>query len=318
MTDDTSTSNKAQTLAITSCGYFSCPSEPSPFVDRLSIVVTPVEDDEDNIYKAIFTSLDDPSLFQDAAHCKWGPFRIAKRFNLGASSNPLFQVAYAGKRVTKLRMEFNPNALGSDRIAKLKADCMCLMPDGWEYVLKLGRITRLDVAVDFYGVLPSSFAVLPQQGLTSRMWSVDGKLQTLVLGKKPGNQTILYDKSAEIVARGLKWNGPPVARLERRLNKPSITILPQLASLKNPFSGLVLSTLTTCPPPTSMKSGEWEMFKDSAVMRGLPGALQLLSVPKRTACRKHISAHPHAVWDPQSIWAKWGQAVAASALSTAN
>jgi hypothetical protein len=285
-----------------------------PFIDKISIVVTPLSGHEGDIYNAIWTVLDDAEVFADAGgKTKWGPFKVAKWITL-KNGRVLFQFAYTGKKVVKLRLEFNPRKIGPHGLTELKSILIMLVPDGWEYVINHGNITRIDVAVDIPNARPSMFAVLPQQGLTTKAWAVDGKLETFALGKKKGNQTLLYNKKLQRLAQGKPWLGKSVTRLERRLRNPVIG-LPGLHSLPNPFKGLLLTEVTADPPSGDKKPWVWDLFKDSVLQRGLPSALALLPKERRTLYREHLKKHAHPLWDPLAIWANWPAAVKQSELN---
>ena len=197
-------SNKAQTLLKAADKDYKEQSVGSeakkvltPFIDKISIVVTPKEEDAGNIFNAIWSQADNIEVFQDAPGAKLATYKFAKRICLECVDTikyrPIFQMAYAHKQTLKLRLEFNPRKLGPLGMEELKTTMVLLLPGGWEYVIERGRITRLDVAVDFPDARPSMFALLPQQGLTSMQWKSNGKLETFVLGKKHGNQTVLYN-----------------------------------------------------------------------------------------------------------------------------
>jgi hypothetical protein len=287
-----------------------------PFIDKLSIVVTPLSEHEEVIHDAIWTVLDDAEVFSNAGgKAKWGPFKVAKWIKLESTTERvLFQFAYTNKKAVKVRLDFNPRKIGPHGPINLKSILAMVFPDGWEYVITHGNITRIDVAVDFPNTRPSIFAVLPQQGLTAKSWAVDGKLETFVLGKKKGNQTLLYNKKHQRLAQGRPWVGKSVTRLERRLRNPPIDGLSGLHSLPNPFKGLLLTEVTTDPPLGEKKPWIWELFKDSVLQRGLPSALALLPKEKRTLYRAHMQKHAHPLWDPIAIWKNWPAVIKQSEL----
>lgn len=49
----------------------------------------------------------------------------------------------------------------------------------------------------------------------------------------------------------------------------------------------------------------WELFKCAVQDNGLPAALALLPLERRTLYRKHFKAHNQPWWQPDAIWAKW-------------
>ncbi len=74
------------------------------------------------------------------------------------------------KLATRLRLDFVPVDLGPQGIQDLHIVLITLMPGGWEYFLKHGKITRLDVAVDFPGLAMDDFHFLPTKGATSTVF----------------------------------------------------------------------------------------------------------------------------------------------------
>lgn len=184
---------------------------------------------------------------------------------------------------------------------------VCIVPDGWEYVVKHGRITRLDVAVDIPDARPDHFKILPQLGLTTQKWAVDGKSQTFTLGLPKGNQTLVYNLKAKRLKQGKSWPGKARVRVERRLRQPAPYKLSLLSQLANPFLAAKLIRMPGPPPKT--KPWMWSLFTDSVSVRGLPAALALLPADRRTAYRKYLDKFAHEKWAPEQIWAKWQQYV---------
>jgi hypothetical protein len=259
----------------------SSPPVPCPFIDKISIVVTFLDADASDVYNNIWGQIDDKSVFNDAGAKAKGGYNIAKRLNLKSTpARPLFQFKYQDKKATRCRLEFNPRKLGETGIDELRAIAMSLMPDGWEYVIKHGRITRIDIAVDIPNTHPENYAILPQQGLTTQKWAVNGKLQTFVLGTKMGNQTLLYNKKAQRLNQGKKWAGNAAVRIERRLRHPTPYKLSSLHQLTNPFLAAKLLKMPG-PPASEKKPWLWSLFTDGVSARGLPAALQLLPAEGR-------------------------------------
>ena len=281
------------------------PTVPAPFIDKISIVVTFLEADASDVYKAFWTAIDDKSLFNDTGAKAKGGYKIAKLLNLKSTpARVLFQLKYEDKKAVKCRLEFNPRKLGEKGLDELRAVLATLMDGGWEYVIKHGRITRIDIAVDIPNTRPENYAILPQQGLTTHKWAVSGKLETFVLGTKKGNQTLLYNKKAKRLSQKQKWLGKAAVRIERRLRHPTPYKLSSLHKLPNPFKAAKLLKMPG-PPALEKKPYMWSLFTDSVSVRGLTAALALLPAERRTAYRKHLELCEHELWAPDQIWAKW-------------
>ena len=296
-------SNKAQTLPE------NLPKASKPFIDKISVVLDPAsERDAYDTHAQLFPMFDDEELFKNAGKgAKWGPYKIAKRLKLpnlvDDKKYPLLQYAYSGKKAEQLRLEFVPVDLGWEGMAGLHAS-LGMVDGGWGYFIKHGRVTRIDVAVDVPNTRMDGFLFLPQQTLTTMQWKVNGQLQSLVFGKKSGNQTSIYSRNKKRLAKGQSWSGEPEVRVERRLTNLKHQMVSSLPSLPNPFSAMQM-TLNLPGPPPDGKAWEWLMFEDSVNVRGLCPALALLPEERRTKYRKHLAAHPQPWWNPDAIWAQW-------------
>lgn len=307
-------SNKAETPALETDEP---PADPQlsakhnlPFIDKISIMVSPPDEEEAHeIYNQIILQMDDPELFASGAKKK-GKFNFAKRIPLASTDNrPLFQshLDKSAKAAMSIRLEFNPRKLGLEGVEELHSKLTCLMDGGWGYVLQHGKITRLDVAVDLPGIRPGAFSVLPKQGATQRVFEVNGQLETLILGKKNGHQTIVYNKKKQRLAKKQQWDGPSTTRVERRLCPPQVATFTDLSQLPNPFLALMLVEMPG--PPEGEKPWIWELFKDAVAVRHLQPALALLPEARRTKYRAHLKQHAHAMWDADAIWKNWPAAL---------
>lgn len=278
-----------------------------PFIDKLSIVIKPAnEADAHAIHSNIWTQFADKSVFQGAGKEALQGYNRAYRLAINCSvSRPLIQYRHANKKADVIRLDFNPRKLGPQGLIELRSIMISLVPDGWDYAIKHGRITRIDVMVDLQNTRMDSFVLLPKQGLSTMEWSVDGKLETLKLGKSKGNQTVVYSVKKKRLGQGKAWPGTSVIRVERRLRNPKPDKLDELSALANPFAGMVLCENLPGPPSGKENDWQWSMFGDSVKVRGLIPALALLPVERRTKYRKHIEQHKKAWWNPDAIWAHW-------------
>ncbi|WP_374846248.1 hypothetical protein [Brucella ciceri] len=290
------------------------PQYPEPFIDKISIVVTPDKSRGHMMYQELFTTLDQKTEFLDASKPKGG-YQLAKRLVLQSVDQlkryPLIQFRYLKdhKLIERFRLEFVPVDLGSNGMEELHIVMGGLIEDGWDYVRKYGKVTRIDISIDIPNVSMESFLLLSHQSVSSRTWSMDGRLETIVHGKKKGNQTIVYDRGAKRKAHGQSAEGKQGTRVERRLIKLPMVTVAGLVQLENPFAKLALLEKLPTIPPASAKSasqkGQWQMFCDSVQVRQLSNALTLLSAEKRAEYRKHIKQNSAPWWDPDAMWGKW-------------
>ena len=146
----------------------------------------------------------------------------------------------------------------------------------------------------------------PASQATAAWSSAKGKLETYQWGKAKGSHTQIYNKTAEQLKKGVVLPGPQVTRVERRMKNPACKKLTELADMDNPFSGIVLTTTVPDAPPGGPEY-VWPMFCDSVRVRGLDGALKLLSKnkAKKTAFRKQFKNAAPLWWNPDAIWANW-------------
>ena len=200
------------------------------------------------------------------------------------------------------KIEFNPSKIGPDGLADLHVPLQLIFPDGSIGVLKEGQVTRVDIAVDLTNVRMDDFILLPPLLVSMRAFSRSGTLSTLYLGKQSGNQTKIYNKKKEQIAKGSKFD-ETVVRLERTLR--NLKLAPSdLGKLSNPFAEMSLVDNLPAAPPEE-KERLWSMFIDSVKVRGVVPALALLSPQRRSRYRKHLKAHPKSWWQPDLIWSDW-------------
>jgi hypothetical protein len=107
-------------------------------------------------------------------------------------------------------------------------------------VVKNGRVSRIDVAVDLPGVRMDQFLFLAHQGATNRQFATNGHLETFYFATSKGNQTRIYSKKKEQLAKGKSF-GKSVVRVERTLRNLNMTIA-ELHQLKAPFIKMVASS----------------------------------------------------------------------------
>jgi len=283
----------------------------SPFIDWLTINVSPPDGDQHDIYNAFWTAVDDAELFADATAAEkkaFGTgFNVAKRLVLPSieteKKRPSLFVRHlvTTKRIAKLRLNFVPVDLGVAGMMELHAAINTIVPDGWEYVAKHGRITRIDVAVDLPDLTMDSIHFLPKKPAHMLQLSPGGEIETIYFGKPKSNQIAIYDRAKKRAKLGQEM--PQCLRIERKL-KPGGMKLTSLPAMGNPFADTKF--LIALPgPPNPAKEKEWTLFSDSVEKRGLAAALALLPKDRRTAYKKHLSANALPAWKPEEIWAGW-------------
>lgn len=290
------------------------PETPKPFIDKLTINLTfqsnkQAHETHEETYKALTSG--DTELFASVVNPAKG-FKLSKRIVVPeCSSLPRIDYSYGEHPSTaeniaqRIRLEFNPSTLGHDGLMAMHATLSTMMEGGWRLFVDHGRISRLDVAVDLVGVRMTKLKMVPPKAVVSQTWSSSkGKLQTYQWGKPKGSYTQIYNKTAEMQARGLAVSGLQITRFERRLKQPACKSLTKLAELDNPFAGFVLTTAVP-EAPDDGPAYVWPLFCDSVSVRGLHAALQLLPEGKRPVYKKQFAKAAPDWWDTDAIWAQW-------------
>ncbi len=258
------------------------------------------------MWSSITATVKDPEVFKGTK--KHSSYKWAKRIMLpsviDAHKWPHFQYAQADEQATSFRIEFVPVDIGVQGLLELHAVLASLVPNGWDYFVEHGHITRIDVAIDLANMLMNEFHFLPKQGATVKVWKSDGTLQTFQHGKANGNHTQIYNREAKRKAQKKPWQNKEGVRVERRLIGSKLP-LKQLATLPNPFASIALVERHPNPPPLEKKPYIWQLFLNAAEHTSLPTALDLLQSDKRTMYRAHLKDQKMPWWDIDAIWLQW-------------
>lgn len=288
-------------------------SHPTPIIDRLTVTITIDDPNEAVGYVECHSACADDPSFKPVKPSKGysRAYRIALPSIADAAKWPFYEYHCGNHGVTKVRLDLIPADLGKDGLAELDDELWKLFFGGWEYFYERGRVSRIDIAVDFSLLEMDQIFLLTRQAVTSRQYTSKGKLETIYLGKPKGNYTIVYSRKAKRVANKKPWKGKEGTRVERRLINPKIN-LKDIENLGCPFAQLQGISRQLDRPKFEKKAYVWEYFKDSLSVRGLTAALALMPTQKKTQYRKYLKAKASSVWDFDEIWSRWS--VPASAL----
>ncbi len=244
-------------------------------------------------------------------------------------------IAYVELRRTKkegfpswsIRIEFNPSRLGYSGLAELRAkfeDAFGMLSLG--KILREGKLSRLDVAVDAFGVLPIDLIVrVKKPGNYLSYSSQDGALETrMFFGEKlpspkpmksPGPLRLkIYDKLAEAKAKGKKPDSPGIRRTRLETSrrwKSHRPTLAQLHNINNPFKGVEVAYAA---PDHLIGSECWRRVVEGALLRGIshiPVPSPASKGLKLIATYKKIAAD---ILSAKS-WDGWQQGVALTGFS---
>ena len=308
-----------------------------PFIDKISVTV-PVDDNvQSDALKEILTAQDalNPKKnpegkagvegAQNDLGMRWGPkgnyrhgFWIHGKNPDGTLSKEamLFQAVPKKGSNAFYRLEWNPRLFGPENLEDAKLALTAFMHNGWEYVVKRGRITRLDVAIDLTKVHVDTLVLRGKRPQKFGLYTGrDGRLETIYVGDPRGSHIIAYDRMKRIKANGGNEPLPligPVTRIEtvkKNISVPLLDILDQA----DPFEGVQVFQFPGDEHiPTLTRP--WPMFRDMCQVRGFHRAMKAVSPILRKNVRKHLpELRPHW-WEQEKIWKRWADEVEAQRL----
>lgn len=195
------------------------------------------------------------------------------------------------KSTYRLRLEFNPNSLGSVGLRQLeeafddlfinKAASASLPIISFDKLLARTNRSRMDVAVDIVGVPVGDLIVRHNKpGKWSFYSSEDGAHETVTKWTaprvaKPRPRLRVYDKRQEQLDRGLepRFGAIPHTRVELRIYGTGRAPLIRLPQLSNPFRGL---SLGYTPLAGGGETPLWRLFVAACSSIGKTAAHDLL------------------------------------------
>jgi hypothetical protein len=284
---------------------------PVPFIDKISVVWAPaataVAKSSYGLLLADAQSDDDVLKVTSGSRVKGfnRAWRVALENVPDVKKWPLLHASLHDNQTEKLRLEFVPVDLGFSGLAELHAVLGGFIEDGWNNFVKRGKVTRIDVAVDFPHLRMDQLLFLPKPQATTRQWARDGQLQTFVQGSKFGSQLRIYSRKAKRKAQGKSWKDKTGVRIERAVKPGKPVLVKDLPALPNPFDSLTLMTVMPPMPEGEAKPYIWELFKCAVEQNGIPVALGLLPEDKRKLYRDHLDTFCAEWWDPEEIWKNW-------------
>lgn len=221
-----------------------------------------------------------------------------------------------------MRLEWNPANMGELGLASLQQDFNQFLPDWRERIQKDGKVTRVDIACDFIGVKVDDVVVWSKWAKKLAMYTnAQGETETIYLGAKESNQTVVYDRVAKIKQdnKTAKYDievqsvpKKPVTRLERRL-RTDIAVT-DLLDMGNPLDGISVYAPKPQDFPNSLY--RFPAFRNMAQMRGYKRAVAALPPVYRAKYEKKFLASPAPWWDADSVWKHWPRALKIAGLLT--
>lgn len=282
----------------------------SLIIDRLSVTITIKSTDEAYGYLGPHIAFLKSAGAKPAKRSKG--YKSACRIVIPSIEDPtkwpFYEFRWNAKGVTAVRLDFIPADLGAAGMEHLNTVLweQLAFYGGWAYFFQRGRVTRIDLAADFPNLRMEDIYLFPSQGVTSKQYYRNGKLESVRLGKPTGNHTLIYDRKAKRVAKKKDWKGKVGLRVERRLLNPNI-MLKEIESLDCPFQELAAVSRHIEKPDFEKKAYIWDFVMDACEVRGLSAALARLPQDKRTAYRKYLKSAKASLWELDTVWLQWAK-----------
>lgn len=280
------------------------------FIDRMNVGIQFENGQEAaDIHSNIWNMVADTTVFTQIKTVK--TYSASWKMNLPSVADkrhhPKLHYRYDKPFATRIAVSLKPVDLGAEGMADLHSILVSVVDDGWGAFLHRGIVSELEVSIDLYGIDVNDLHPLPAKSTTKTTYSNDGKLETIYMGKKTGNQWRIYNKTAHRHAQKKPNYTGTRTRIERIERSLGIKV-EELHMIKNPFLTLELLEMPLTPPPSLPESKQyiWEGFCALVQIKGLQAALRRL--PKthyRPMFRAWIKAHDAPYWEPAAIWKQW-------------
>lgn len=224
------------------------------------------------------------------------------------TSPVLLQVAPFNIGAAGFRIQWNPNKLGVHRHVQLWEILEQILVNEYECFLEEAIVTRIDVAVDVEEITPDSIWVEARNLHHGDIKTGDlGEIQTMMLGARGSNTHFcIYSRNAENQQQSTSTN---ITRIEVRL-RPRCSLIELQSITNNPFLRLTVVNAID-PVILDIIPDRYKLFLDSARLRGLQGALRILSRSEtRNAYRDWITENLCTDWFyPDEIWNGYSRAL---------
>lgn len=202
-----------------------------------------------------------------------------------------------------VRFEYNPSHMSEAGEDYLDGIIQGMFAVPFYSLLHYARFTRVDVCRDIHGRSIMDMLIGVKWSKTSQSYVAmqnsfagNGQLQSITFGKGSGNQTIAYDKAAE-----LNDGTKELTRIEVH-HKCSRTFA-ELYKLPNVFERVQVYSLDC--KGLGIDKGYWKNFQDACRLRGANNAIRNQPVAKRAPFKKALSKKAEPWWDiVDSEWPK--------------
>ena len=234
-------------------------------------------------------------------------------FVLKVSHSPIDAHLENGKR-RSLRVEFNPSAVGAERMWILRKILCRLL--GKRVVARLftdSVVTRLDLALDFEGV-DEALYLFKTNARTSSIYHGEHSETQYLGGKRSRVRFRWYDKACESAARGRDSGDTTWFRLEADLRDLRCSPARLAEQLSNPFAHVLFFSADFLDDRFSINEGLEEKFRDSVRERSLNATFQAkkcwLEGRERYLAWLEDQGHQRHLFDSTQVWGQLDEALA--------
>jgi len=211
------------------------------------------------------------------------------------------------EKTYRLRLHFSPERTGKYKFQEFIEDLSYVWaePDLADRILKKGRVSRYDIAIDILGITPPELVFDPTIDGKRIFYSPkEGELETAYFGKKKKTAPVkVYNKVLQQIEaeEKKKYVANPYTRVE--YSRKSGVVLPKLISRDSPLP--LLSVYKAPPRPDKVDPAVWKLFLPCVRYLGLESALGLLDEPLQPLVRDAMAEAKAATRRPDKIWKFW-------------
>lgn len=209
-----------------------------------------------------------------------------------------------------LRIDFNPAKVNVAMLKYIVNLNWLIHPDyGFDYVLKNGKVTRCDLAVDISHEQVGSLYYHYPKIQYVEVHSKSGRTEYLGGKTKTGKRIAIYDRLPVIKANNAKKYYDPQQQIplpDNDIMRVEVRLFPKeplasLLSTNNPFGPLVVSTASQKYEDDPV----WDLFLALARFEGAQASLGRLTKHKRKEYVDRLKKAKSAWWRPEEIWAQF-------------
>lgn len=228
----------------------------------------------------------------------------------GKLTSAYIQCAPYNPDTSFLRIDFNPAKVNVADLKQVVNINLLNHPDyDFDYVLKNGKVTRCDLAVDISHEQVGSLYYHYPKIQYVEVHSKSGRTEYLGGKTKTGKRIAIYDRLPVIKANNAKKYYDPKQQIplpDNDIMRVEVRLFPKealvsLLSINNPFSPLVVSTASKKYEDDPV----WDLFLALARFEGAQATLGRLTKHKRKEYVDRLKKAKAAWWRPEEIWAQF-------------